>query len=234
MWALGLSLLLIFELLCINQSMFITFCILWDSLSHFWTSLNSLDESLCKDKQIKIQYHDVILWKEYIPSTMQIFVNFLELLRRKFIQGLTKMYYHDVIQWKDHIPSAYLCLIVSSLYFSFPLETRPLRISVGPQSAICSNVWKYLLVTKNKVDALLKGLVSASGPHVCKSMIKQMNKSPLFTLIKYLWRWDIYESSFFSANMHVIQMSISTSCIRIVWGYLGLVRRQTPWGTGEP
>lgn len=57
-----------FELLCINQSMFITFCILWDSRNHLGTSLNFLDESLCKDKQIKMQCHDVMQWKEHTPS----------------------------------------------------------------------------------------------------------------------------------------------------------------------
>lgn len=194
--------------------MLITFCILWDSLSHLGTSLNSLDKSLCKDKQIKMQYHDVMQWKEHTPSAMQIFMNFLELLRWKFMQGQIKMYYHDVIQWKEHILSAYHSLMISSLYFSFPLETRPLLMPVRPQSAFCSNVSEISSSSKNKVDALLKGLASSDDPHICNIMIKQMNKSPLFTLLKYLWHW-IPMNLLSSLLICMWYLSISTSCIRI-------------------
>lgn len=44
---------------------------------------------------------------------------------------------------------------------------------------------KNLLVTKNKVAVQLKGLVSADGLHVCNVLIKQMNKSPLSSLLKH-------------------------------------------------
>lgn len=59
-------------------------------------------------------------------------------------------------------------------------------MSVGPQSAFCNNAFEISFSNKNKGADLLKGLVSADAPHVCNIMIKQMNKSLLSSLLKYM------------------------------------------------
>lgn len=124
----------------------------------------------------------------------------------------------NVLSWRNSVKGSYsFCLyslIMSSLYFSFPLEIRPLLMPVRPQSAFCSNVFEISSSNKNKVDALLKGLASSDDPYICNIMIKQMNKSPLFTLLKYLWHW-IPMNLLSSLLICIWYLSISTSCIRI-------------------
>lgn len=116
-----------------------------------------------------------------------------------------------VLSWCNSVKGTYsLCLSLShNVIIVFFLSFRNQTFAHASETSFCSNVFEISSNNKNKVDGLLKGLASADDPHVCNIMIKQMTNSPLFTLLKHFWHWDAYDSSSFSANMHMIHVHLN-------------------------